>query len=102
MNNASTDCMYSLLLYLGKIIGIDKKCITHSLSLFMCSTSKINALCDEIALILQTLESHNDDKLWKYIYSFMFNIAAYFQFIQPFIGSNVVITHPIKVCKVCF
>eukprot|EP01084_Bolivina_argentea_P095800 172231_1 len=100
MNNASLDCMYSLLLYLGKIIGIDKKCITHSISLFMCSTSQMNALCDEMALILQTLEFHNDDKLWKYTYSFMFNIAAYFQFIQPFIGSYVVIKQPVKARKI--
>ena len=60
--------MYCLLLYFGKIIGINKKCITHSFTLYLCCTSKINALCDDMALILQTLEHHNHPKLWKYIF----------------------------------
>ena len=91
IKNAPIEYMYCLLLYFGKIIGINKKCITHSVSLYLCCTSKINALCDEMALILQTLEHHNDPKLWKYTYSCLYNISAYFEHIQPFVGSTVVI-----------
>ena len=94
IKNASVEYMYCVLLYLGKIVGINKKCFTHSLNLYLCCTSKINALCDEMALILQTLQYHNNPKLWKYIYSFLYNVALYFQHIQMFIGSNVVIKRP--------
>ena len=46
--------------------------------------------------ITQTLEHHNDDKLWKYVYSFLYNAAAYFKHIQRFVGTRTSVDNPRK------
>merc|ERR1712176_965957 len=58
--------------------------------------AQIDTLCEAFALILQTLEHHNDDKLWKYVYSFLYNAAAYFKHIQRFVGTRTSVENPRK------
>eukprot|EP01084_Bolivina_argentea_P279796 478385_1 len=88
LENVSIDFIYAIALYLSVIVGINKKCSTQSFKLFYCTTSKINAICDEFALILQTLEHINNHKLWKYVYSFLYNISASYVLIKEFISSK--------------
>mmetsp|Transcript_44500 Transcript_44500/g.73666 ORF Transcript_44500/g.73666 Transcript_44500/m.73666 type:complete len:233 (+) Transcript_44500:124-822(+) len=85
--------LYSMTLYLGQIVGVNKRCITHAFMLFKSVRAQIDTLCEEFSLILQTLEHHNDDKLWKYVYSFLYNAAAYFKHIQKFVGKRIEVGH---------
>eukprot|EP00483_Globobulimina_turgida_P002389 UN02391 len=94
--NARMAFLYSMTLYLGQIVGVNKRCITHAFMLFKSVRAQIDTLCEEFALILQTLEHHNDDKLWKYVYSFLYNAAAYFKHIQRFVGTRTSVDNPRK------
>jgi len=86
--------LYSMTLYLGQIVGINKRCIRYAFMLLRSVQAQIDTLCEAFALILQTLEHHNDDKLWKYIYSFLYNAAAYFKHIQRFVGTRTSVDNP--------
>eukprot|EP01084_Bolivina_argentea_P248582 415838_1 len=94
--NARMAFLYSMTLYLGQIVGVNKRCISHAFMLFKSVRAQIDTLCEEFALILQTLEHHNDDKLWKYVYSFLYNAAAYFKHIQRFVGTRTSVDNPRK------
>merc|ERR1712218_518770 len=97
--NARMAFLYSMTLYLGQIVGVNKRCISHAFMLFKSVRAQIDTLCEEFALILQTLEHHNDDKLWKYVYSFLYNAAAYFKHIQRFVGTRTSVDNPKKYHK---
>ena len=86
--------LYSMTLYLGQIVGINKRCIRYAFMLLRSVQAHIDTLCEAFALILQTLEHHNDDKLWKYVYSFLYNAAAYFKHIQRFVGTRTSVDNP--------
>merc|ERR1712129_519676 len=73
-----------------------KRCIRYAFMLLRSVQAQIDTLCEAFALILQTLEHHNDDKLWKYIYSFLYNAAAYFKHIQRFVGTRTSVENPRK------
>merc|ERR1712244_202427 len=88
--------LYSMTLYLGQIVGINKRCIRYAFMLLRSVQAQIDTLCEAFALILQTLEHHNDDKLWKYVYSFLYNAAAYFKHIQRFVGTRTSVDNPRK------
>lgn len=86
--------LYSMTLYLGQIVGINKRCIRYAFMLLRSVQAQIDTLCEAFALILQTLEHHDDDKLWKYVYSFLYNAAAYFKHIQRFVGTRTSVDNP--------
>ena len=97
--NARMAFLYSMTLYLGQIVGVNKRCISHAFMLFKSVRAQIDTLSEEFALILQTLEHHNDDKLWKYVYSFLYNAAAYFKHIQRFVGTRTSVTNSKKYAR---
>lgn len=97
--NARMAFLYSMTLYLGQIVGVNKRCISHAFMLFKSVRAQIDTLSEEFALILQTLEHHNDDKLWKYVYSFLYNAAAYFKHIQKFVGTRTSVANPKQYSK---
>ena len=97
--NARMAFLYSMTLYLGQIVGVNKRCISHAFMLFKSVRAQIDTLSEEFALILQTLEHHNDDKLWKYVYSFLYNAAAYFKHIQRFVGTRTSVANPKQYSK---
>ncbi|ETO26001.1 hypothetical protein RFI_11138, partial [Reticulomyxa filosa] len=74
--------LYAMTLYLGQIVGVDKRCITYAFQ------SQVETLAEEFGLILQTLNYHDDDKLWKYVFSFFFNTTQYFKHISRFVGTR--------------
>mmetsp|Transcript_6780 Transcript_6780/g.11142 ORF Transcript_6780/g.11142 Transcript_6780/m.11142 type:complete len:394 (-) Transcript_6780:130-1311(-) len=84
--------LYSMLMYLIQITGTDKRCIAHGTILFMIKTQQIDTLCKEFAMILETLQYHNDDGLWHYVYGYVSGIFASFnRQIKPYSGKRTAI-----------
>ena len=69
--------IYTFTIYLSQVVGVNERNISHSSLFWKSPEFQIKEISTEFLLILQTLEHHNDDKLWIYVYSFIFNAAAY-------------------------
>ena len=86
--------IYSLTCYLCEVVGCDKTMKSMAFILWQSTDKQLREICDCWKMMLQTLEYYNDCKLWKYVYSFLYNINAYFKFFTDYVGKYTMVENP--------
>jgi len=82
--------LYPFVNYITQATGVNKKALGSVLIILPTSTvsMKINNLASAFKRIQKTLETHNNDNLWNYIFIFLKNVAAHYGYIKRFVGSR--------------
>jgi len=82
--------LYPFVNYLTQVIGVNKKALGSVLIILPTSTVniKIKNLAHTFKQMYKTLEQHDSDSLWKYIFIFLKNVATHYREIKRFVGSR--------------
>jgi len=82
--------LYPFVNYLTQVIGVNKKALGSVLIILPTSTVniKIKNLANTFKQMYKTLEQHDSDSLWKYIFIFLKNVATHYREIRRFVGSR--------------
>ena len=86
--------IYSITCYLCTLVGCNKS--LKSISMILCKKQEkqIENIGELWEMILENLEYHNDYKLWKYVYSFLYNINGYFRYVKEYVGNVTLVNNP--------
>jgi len=82
--------LYPFVNYLTQVIGVNKKALGSVLIILPTSTVgiKVRNLAHTFKQMQKTLEQHDSDSLWKYIFIFLKNVATHYREIKRFVGSR--------------
>jgi len=82
--------LYPFVNYMTQVAGVNKKALGSVLIILPMSTVaiKISNLASAFKRIQKTLETHNNDKLWNYIFKYLKNVATHYGYIKRFVGSR--------------
>jgi len=82
--------LYPFVNYMTQVIGVDKKALGPIFVILPTSTVgiKIKRLAGSFDQIRRTLEIHNSDDLWSYIFIFLKNVSTHYGHIKRYVGSR--------------
>jgi len=82
--------LYPFVNYMTQVIGINKKALGSVQIILPTSTIsiKIRNLANAFKEMYKTLEQHDSDSLWGYIFIFLKNVATHYGHIKRFVGSR--------------
>merc|ERR1719397_664524 len=82
--------LYPFVNYMTQVIGVNKKTLGSVFVILPTSTvtMKISRLSNSFSKILETLQTHNSDSLWSYIYIFLDNVSTHYGNIKRYVGSR--------------
>lgn len=88
--------LYPFVNYMSQVIGVNKKALGSVFIILPTSTVaiKIHHLSSSFHQMRKTLEKHNSDSLWNYIFIFLKNVSTHYAHIMRYVGSRTTInTH---------
>jgi len=82
--------LYPFVNYMTQVIGVNKKALGSLFVILPTSTVgvKINRLSNSFRNMLSTLEQHDSDSLWNYIFIFLKNVSTHYGYIKHYVGSR--------------
>jgi len=82
--------LYPFVNYMTQVIGVNKKNLGSLFVILPTSTvaMKISRLSNSFCKILDTLQTHDSNGLWNYIYIFLDNVSTHYGNIKRYVGSR--------------
>jgi len=82
--------LYPFVNYMNQVVGVNKKALGSVSIILPTSTvnTKINKLASSFKHIYNTLETHDSDSLWNYVFIFLKNVTTHYGHIKRFVGSK--------------